>query len=97
LVKQLITSPSIGRKGPGSSMSYVVGLPNNSYKPITNTVWVRARFVNYKKGALDLILITPLDTLKIEKSGKSTFSKQNKSSIWTSSKQTWYTDIKYTK
>ena len=35
-------------------MSYVVGLPNNSYnKPITNTVWVRARFVNYKKGALN--------------------------------------------
>ena len=24
-------------------MSQVVGLPNNSYKPITNTVWVRAR------------------------------------------------------
>ena len=34
-------------------MSQVVGLPNNSYKPITNTVWVRAVFVNYKKGALD--------------------------------------------
>ena len=27
-------------------MSQVVGLPNNSYKPITNTTWVR--FVNYK-------------------------------------------------
>jgi len=37
-------------EGPGGSMSQVVGLPNNSYKPITNTVWVR---VNYKKGALD--------------------------------------------
>ena len=24
-------------------MSYVVGLPNNSYKTITNTAWVRAR------------------------------------------------------
>jgi len=24
-------------------VSYVVGLPNNSYKPITNTVWVCAR------------------------------------------------------
>jgi hypothetical protein len=24
-------------------MSYVVELPNNSYKPITNTAWVRAR------------------------------------------------------
>ena len=32
----------------GGSMSQVVGLPNNSYKPITNTAWVR--FVNYKKG-----------------------------------------------
>ncbi len=43
----------LGKKGPGGSMSQVVGLPNNSYKPITNTSWVRARFVNYKKGALD--------------------------------------------
>jgi hypothetical protein len=34
-------------------MSYVVVLPNNSYKPMTNTAWVRAGFVNYKKGALD--------------------------------------------
>jgi hypothetical protein len=31
------------------SMSYVVGLPNNSYKPITNMPWVRAGFVNHKK------------------------------------------------
>ena len=31
------------QSGPGGSMSYVVGLPNNSYKPITNTAWVRAR------------------------------------------------------
>ena len=30
-------------------MSQVVGLPNNSYKPITNTAWVRVRFLNYKK------------------------------------------------
>ena len=30
-------------------MSYVVGLPNNSYKPITNMPWVRAGFVNHKK------------------------------------------------
>ena len=28
----------------------VVGLPNNTHKPITNTTWVRARFVSYKKG-----------------------------------------------
>jgi hypothetical protein len=40
-------------QGPGGSMSYVVGLPNNWYKPITNTAWVRAGFVNYRKGALD--------------------------------------------
>ena len=25
---------------PGGSMSWVVALPNNSYKPITNTAWV---------------------------------------------------------
>jgi hypothetical protein len=29
-------------------------LPNNSYKPITNTAWVRAGFVNYKKGSTRL-------------------------------------------
>jgi hypothetical protein len=35
-------------------MSYVVGLPNNSYKPITNTAWVRARLCKLqKKSALD--------------------------------------------
>ena len=27
----------------GASMSYAVGLPNNSYKPITNMPWVRAQ------------------------------------------------------
>ena len=32
----------------------VTFVPNNSYKPTTNTARVRARFVNYKKGALDL-------------------------------------------
>jgi hypothetical protein len=32
----------------------VVGLPNNSYKPITNKVWVPARLCKLqKKGALD--------------------------------------------
>ena len=31
-------------------MSYVVGLPNNSYKPITNTAWVRARLCKLQKG-----------------------------------------------
>jgi hypothetical protein len=40
--------------GPGGSMSEVVGLPNNSYKPITNAAWVRARLCKLqKKGALD--------------------------------------------
>jgi hypothetical protein len=35
-------------------MSLVVGLPNNSYKPITNTVWVRARLCKLKKGCTRL-------------------------------------------
>ena len=35
-------------------MSYVVGLPHNSYKPITITVWVRARFFNLQKGCTRL-------------------------------------------
>ena len=38
---------------PGGSMSQVVGLSNNSYKPITNTAWVRARLCKLQKGALD--------------------------------------------
>jgi len=33
---------------------FLFGLPNNSYKPITNTAWVRARVVNYKKGCTRL-------------------------------------------
>ena len=36
-------------KGPGGSMSQVVGLPNNSYKPITNTAWVHARLCKLQK------------------------------------------------
>jgi hypothetical protein len=28
---------------------YIVGLPNNSYKPITNTAWVRARLYKIQK------------------------------------------------
>jgi hypothetical protein len=35
--------------GTGGSMSWVVGLPNNSYKPITNTAWVRARLCKLQK------------------------------------------------
>jgi len=30
-------------------MSYEVGLPNNSYKPITNTTWVRSRLCKLQK------------------------------------------------
>ena len=31
-------------------MSQVVGLPDNSYKPITNTTWVRARLCKLQEG-----------------------------------------------
>jgi hypothetical protein len=37
-------------KGTGGSMSEVVGLLSNSYKPITNTAWVRARLCKLQKG-----------------------------------------------
>ena len=43
----------IYNKGPGGSMSLVVGLPNNSYMSITNTAWVRARLCILQKSALD--------------------------------------------
>ena len=33
----------------GGSMSWVVGLPNNSYKPITNMAWVCARLCKLQK------------------------------------------------
>jgi hypothetical protein len=35
-------------------MSWVVGLSNNSYKPITNTAWVRARRCKLQKGCTRL-------------------------------------------
>ena len=41
-------------EGPGGSMSWVVGLPNNSYKPITNTAWVRAQLCKLQKGCTRL-------------------------------------------
>ena len=43
-------------KDPGGSMSYVhvVGLPNKSYQPITNTAWVRARICKLQKGCTRL-------------------------------------------
>jgi hypothetical protein len=36
--------------GPGGSISLVVGLPNNSWKPITNAAWDRARLCKLQKG-----------------------------------------------
>ena len=36
-------------QGPGGSMSQVVGVPNNSYKHITNTAWLRARLCKLQK------------------------------------------------
>jgi hypothetical protein len=41
-------------EGSGGSMSSIVGLPNNSYKHITNTAWVRARFCKLQKGCTRL-------------------------------------------
>jgi hypothetical protein len=35
-------------------VSLVVGLPNNSYKPITNTACVRARLCKLQKGCIRL-------------------------------------------
>jgi hypothetical protein len=34
---------------PGGSMSYLVGLPNKSCKPITNTTWVQVHSTNSRK------------------------------------------------
>jgi hypothetical protein len=39
-------TPTCRVKGPGVSMSYVVGLPNNSYKCIINTRGFATDFVN---------------------------------------------------
>ena len=49
-----IKNSSFTYKGPGGSMSWVVGLPVNSYKPITNTAWVRARLCKLQKGCTRL-------------------------------------------
>ena len=38
----------------GGSVSQAVGLPNNSYKPITNTAWVRAQLCKLQKGCIRL-------------------------------------------
>ena len=39
--------------GPGW-LNEVVALPNNSYQPITNTAWVRARLCNLQEGCTRL-------------------------------------------
>ena len=44
----------IRQDGPGGSMSQVVGSPNNTYKPITNTAWVRAGLCKLQKGCTRL-------------------------------------------
>jgi hypothetical protein len=41
-------------QGLGGSMSWVVGLSNNSYKPIINRAWVRARRCKLQKGCTRL-------------------------------------------
>ena len=42
------------KKGLGGSVSQVVGLPKNSYKPITNTALVRPRLFKLQKGCTRL-------------------------------------------
>ena len=44
--------------GSGGSMSLIVGVPNNSYKPITNTAWVRARLCKLQKGCTRLAAVS---------------------------------------
>ena len=39
----------VNGRGPSGSMSQIVGLPNNSYKPITNMAWGRARLCKLQK------------------------------------------------
>jgi hypothetical protein len=45
----IINTLSMLLKGPGGSMNYVVGIPNNSYKRITNTSWVGTRVCKLQK------------------------------------------------
>ena len=57
ILKLRFSSSGIGDlfwRGPSGSMSLVVGLPNNSYKPITDTTWVRARLCKLQKGCTRL-------------------------------------------
>jgi hypothetical protein len=46
-------STTLKNRGPGGSVSYVVG-SNNSYKRITNTAWVRAQICKLQKGCTRL-------------------------------------------
>ena len=50
LIMLLIQINTGTAEGLGGSMSEVVGLPNNSYKPITNTAWVHARLFKLQKS-----------------------------------------------
>ena len=50
--------------GPGGSMSQVVGLPNNSYRPITNTAWVRTRLCKLQNGCTRLTTMVAMIQLK---------------------------------
>jgi hypothetical protein len=45
-------------EGTGGSMSYAVGLPNNSYKPIT---WVSARLCKLQKGCIRIAATSDKD------------------------------------
>ena len=49
-----ISAQCIVSQGPGGSMSQEVGLPNNSYKPITNTAWVRTRLCKLQNWCIRL-------------------------------------------
>ena len=42
-------------------MSYVVDLPNNPYKPITNTAWVRTRLCKLQKRVTRLAAASDKD------------------------------------
>ena len=53
-IDKIVTNKSEATDGSGGSMSKVVGLPNNSYKPITNTAWVRTRLCKLQKGCTRL-------------------------------------------
>ena len=53
-VKENYQCSPISSESPGGSMSQVVRLPTNSYKPITNTAWVCSRLCKLQKGCTRL-------------------------------------------